>query len=122
MDMLAVGHEECAAAVVVRVKGAVDSATAGEFVSHLATALERAATHPAHVAIVDLQGVIFFGSAGLNAVLDCHQKARATGTAVRLVADHPEVVRPIEVTKLDRILVLCPSLDEAVRHRDDKVL
>lgn len=111
---LLVIHDTLDEAVVVRVEGEIDSSYAEEFADELSTAVGLAAAHPARLLIVDLQGVSFFGSAGLNAVLDCHEKGAADGTVVRLVASRPEVVFPIEVTRLDDVLDLYPSLTEAV--------
>ncbi len=73
-------------------------------------------THPSRLVIVDLQPVNFFGSAGLNAVLDCHEAGAAAGTAVRLVADHPQVLQPIRVTELDRIFQVYPTLSDALQR------
>lgn len=56
----------------------------------------------------------FFGSAALNAVLNCHEAGKENGTRVRLVADHDHVLRPIQVTELDRVLEIYPSLSEAL--------
>ncbi len=114
MELLAVDHEAREDAVLVRVKGDVDSSTVDELTAHLTAALKLAATHPARLVIVDLQSVDFFGSAALNAVLECHEEGRATGTSVRLVADHDNVLRPIEVTELDRILEVYPTLSDAL--------
>jgi anti-sigma B factor antagonist len=115
MQLLAVDHEARDDAVVVRVKGDVDSSTVDQLTPHLAAALQVAAKHPARLVIVDLQPVTFFGSAALNAVLDCHKGAREIGTSVRLVADHDQVLRPIQVTELDRILEVYPTLSEALQ-------
>src|SRR5579875_2089731 len=93
--LLAVEHEAHEDAVIVRVKGDVDSSTVDQLIDHLAGALKLAATHPAKLVAVDLQSVDFFGSAALNAVLDCHEGGNADGIAVRLVADHDQVLRPI---------------------------
>jgi anti-sigma B factor antagonist len=117
MELLAVDHEAREDAVLVRVKGDVDSSTVDELTAHLTAALKLAATHPARLVIVDLQPVTFFGSAGLNAVLDCHEEGKETGTSVRLVADHDIVLRPIEVTELDRILELYPTLSDALQRK-----
>lgn len=114
---LLVAHDTLDEAVVVRVEGEIDSSNAEEFASHLAAALGLAGDHPARLLVVDLQRVSFFGSAGLNAVLACHEKGAADGTAVRLVAAQPEVVCPVEVTKLDSVLQLYPSFAEAIAPR-----
>ena len=42
------------------------------------------------------------------------------GTTVRLVADNELVVRPIEVTNLDSLLDLYPSLPDALEGRDSE--
>ncbi|MGD1172064.1 STAS domain-containing protein [Mycobacterium seoulense] len=114
--MLAVEHEALEDAVVVRVKGGVDSSTVDEVTAHLTAALKLAETHPARLVVVDLQAVDFFGSAALNAMLECHETGKEAGTAVRLVADHDQVLRPIEVTELDRILDIYPTLPEALQR------
>lgn len=102
-------------AVVVRIEGAIDSSNAEELAGVLTAAVATASGHPARLLVIDLKGVSFFGSAGLNAVFDCHEKGAANAVAVRLVASQPEVVRPIEVTKLDAVLQLYPALADAVR-------
>ncbi|BBY12274.1 STAS domain-containing protein [Mycobacterium marseillense] len=115
-NLLAVEYEAHEDAIVVRVKGAVDSRTVGELAAHLATAVEQAATQPARPVIIDLQNVDFFGSAALNAVLDCHESGAARGTPVRLVADDDQVLRPIQVTELDRVFDIYPTLSDALQR------
>lgn len=118
MDLLRVDYEVRPQAVLLQAKGEVDSSTAGELVSALDAALQQAGTQPARLLIIDLQGVTYFGSAGLNAVLDCHRQGLQAGTSVRLVADNGLVVRPIEVTNLDSVLELYPTLPDALQGRD----
>jgi anti-anti-sigma factor len=118
MDLLEVDSEVRPEAVVVQAKGEVDSSTAGDLISHLDAALQQAGSQASRLLIVDLQAVTYFGSAGLNAVLDCHRQGEQAGTAVRLVADNGLVVRPIEVTNLDSVLELYPTLPDALQGRD----
>lgn len=115
--MLAVEHEAHDDAVIVSVKGDVDSSTVGELAAHLNTALGLASAQPVRPVVIDLQAVDFFGSAALNAVLDCHEGGKAGGTAVRLVADHDQVLRPIQVTELDRVFDIYPTLSAALQRR-----
>ena len=117
MNVLAVEHEPREDAIIVRVKGDVDSSTVGELAAHLTAALGLAATQPTRPVVIDLQSVGFFGSAGLNAMLDCHEDGKATGTPVRLVAEHDQVLRPIQVTELDRVFDLYPTLTAALRGK-----
>ena len=121
MDLLAVECEDRDDFVIVRATGDIDSSTVAELSDKLLLALQVAREHPARLLIVDLHAVTFFGSAGLNAVLDCHEDGVADGTSVRLVADNAQVVRPIEVTSLDRVLDVYPTLPAALgRCRDSK--
>jgi len=120
MELLVVDSEVRPEAVLVRAKGEVDSSTAGEFSSQLEAALQQAESQGSRLLIVDLQGVTYFGSAGLNAVLDCHKQGLQAGTSVRLVADNGLVVRPIEVTNLDSVLELYPTLPDALEGRNSE--
>jgi anti-anti-sigma factor len=118
MELLVVDSEVRPEAVVVQAKGEVDSSTAGDLTAHLDAALQQAGAQASRLLIVDLQAVTYFGSAGLNAVLECHRQGLQAGTSVRLVADNGLVVRPIEVTSLDSVLELYPTLPDALRGRD----
>lgn len=112
---MVVDREVRADAVLVRVQGDVDSITVGELSSQLTVALGVAATHPAGLLVINLQPVTFFGSAGLNALFDCREKGLAAGTSVRLVAaDNEYVLRPLEVTKLDRVFEVHRTLADAL--------
>ena len=120
MELLVVDSEVRPEAVLVHAKGEVDSSTAGELSSQLEAALQQAESQASRLLIVDLQCVTYFGSAGLNAVLDCHKQGLQAGTSVRLVADNGLVVRPIEVTNLDSVLELYPTLLDALEGRDSE--
>lgn len=113
---MAVDHEAHPDAVIVRVKGDVDSSTVDELTTHLTAALQLAATHPSQSVVIDLQAVDFFGSAALNAMLDCHEEGQSVGTSVRLVADHDQVLRPIQVTELTRTFEIYPTLSDALQR------
>lgn len=118
MELLVVDSEVRPEAVVVRASGEIDSSTAGELKSQLESALEQAGAHDARLLVVDLNAVTYFGSAGLNAVLDVHEQGLRAGTSVRLVADNGLVVRPIEVTNLDSRLDLYSTFPDALEGRD----
>jgi len=118
MELLVVDSEVRPEAVVVRASGEIDSSTAAELRSQLESALEQAGAHDSRLLIVDLNDVTYFGSAGLNAVLDVHEHGLRAGTSVRLVADNGLVVRPIEVTNLDSRLDLYSTFPDALEGRD----
>ncbi len=120
MELLVVDSEIRPEAVLVHVGGEIDSSTAGDLRSQLESALHQAGGQDSRLLIIDLQNVTYFGSAGLNAVLDCHKQGLRAGTSVRLVADNELVVRPIEVTNLDSLLDLYPSLPDALEGRESE--
>jgi anti-anti-sigma factor len=120
MELLVVDREVRPTAVVVRAKGELDSNTIGELISHLGAALDDAGNLASRLVIIDLQALTYFGSAGLNALLECHEQGREAGTSVRLVADNPLVVRPIEVTNLQSALELYPTLSAALEGRESR--
>jgi anti-anti-sigma factor len=120
MELLVVDSEVRAEAVLAHVSGEIDSSSAGELRSELESALQLAEGQESRLLIIDLQGVTYFGSAGINAVLDCHKQGLRTGVSVRLVADNELVVRPIEVTNLDSLLDLYPSLPDALEGRESE--
>ncbi|HYX98637.1 MAG TPA: STAS domain-containing protein [Mycobacterium sp.] len=120
MDLLVVDSEVRPEAVLVHAVGEIDSSTAEQLRTRLQSALQQAESQGSRLLILDLQGVTYFGSAGLNAVLDCHKQGVRTGTSVRLVADNGLVVRPIEVTNLDSLLDLYPTLPDALEGRNSE--
>jgi anti-sigma B factor antagonist len=112
--LLEVNQDIGDAAVVVSAVGEVDSESFSTLVFHLDTARKRALDHPARLLVIDLSGVTHFGSAGLNAVLECHEQGQVAGVAVRIAAPNAQVLRPIEVTKLDGVLSPYPSVRAAL--------
>ncbi|MBB2991666.1 anti-anti-sigma factor [Mycolicibacterium iranicum] len=113
MTHLDVAQEMRPGAIVLCADGEVDTGTVEILAAALEGALAAAATRSA-VLVVDLDAVSYFGSAGLNALLDGAERADVRGVALRVVATNSEVTRPIEVTRLQEILRPYPSLDEAM--------
>lgn len=101
-------------AVVLSATGEIDSSTVDQLRGQLDAAFEAASTHTAKLLVIELGDVTYFGSAGLNSVLDCHERGRNDGVTVRVVANTAEVIRPIEVTKLDSVLRPYPTVADAV--------
>lgn len=107
-------------AVVVAVAGDIDTATVDALTTNLDAGLSAASEQSHRLLVVDLDGVTYFGSAGLNAVLGCYEAGATAGVAVRLVTNAAEVLRPLEVTRLDTVLRPYPTLPDALaRPADD---
>ncbi|OBA85682.1 anti-anti-sigma factor [Mycobacteriaceae bacterium 1482268.1] len=120
MALLEVTQNVRDAAVVVSAEGEIDSSTVDILISHLETALEAATAHPARLLVLELSDVTYFGSAGLNAVLGCYEKGLADAVAVRVVASNAEVLMPIEVTKLDKVLRPYRTVKDALDGTDEQ--
>lgn len=117
---LRVNQDVRESAVVLGVAGDIDSATVDTLVRQLDDALSAASAHSQRLLVVDLGEVTYFGSAGLNAVLGCYQNGLADDVAVRVVASVAEVLRPLEVTKLDTVIRPYPSLAQALAAPTDE--
>ncbi|MFI5779781.1 STAS domain-containing protein [Nocardia sp. NPDC051570] len=91
---------------VITVSGEIDIAS----VPHLQSALEQSG-RDGNPLVVDMTNVGFMGSAGLSALMVASEAAKPA--LLRVVASDA-VRRPIEVTGLDKLLAMFPTLDEAL--------
>lgn len=64
--------------------------------------------------VLDLSGVHFIDSMGLGALVGGLKRARALGGDLRLSAPAEPVTRILELTRLDRALVVADGIDDAV--------
>lgn len=94
-------------AYVLAVTGEIDLNTAPQLRGALDAALR---TEPA-ILIIDLTDVGFLGSTGLTALVIAHQDAATT--QLRVVAN-PTAHRLMQITGLDTVLPLFPTLDHAL--------
>jgi anti-sigma B factor antagonist len=94
--------------VVVAVHGEVDISTA----TTLDEALQRATASSARV-VIDLSGVAFMDSTGLGVLMRAHKRQDDAGAALRIAAPSDRVTRLLDVTKLDDVFAVYPSVDES---------
>jgi len=97
--------------LVLSVEGDLDVLTAPTLGTHLDVAL---ADNPS-VLIVDISGVGFLSSAGISILVETHRLTSKAGIALRVVADGPATARPLRMMKLDEIILLYPTVEEALR-------
>ena len=97
--------------MVLKVSGALDTITAPSLATHLDVVL---ASGPA-VLIVDLTGVDFLSSAGINLLVETHHLTARTATLLRVAADGPATSRPLRSIGVDQIVDLYPTVTEAIR-------
>jgi anti-sigma B factor antagonist len=100
---------------MVRLQGEADLHTAPILRESLNGAIEGA---PATL-IVDLTGVTFIDSMMLGVLLSATRRARPQGTELRIVVDDPHVRRIFELTLLDHVMKLYPSVDVALADARD---
>jgi anti-sigma B factor antagonist len=99
------------AATVVEVSGDVDLGTAPDFEDELSRAVEDGLGGGL---VVDLSGVSFIDSTGLNALVRAFERQRLAGSSLALVSDDSRVAMMLEVTRLDRVLHRFATRDEAL--------
>ena len=67
--------------------------------------------------IADLTATVFCDSSGLRQLLLAHRRAKACHAEVRFAIPHREVLAVLEVTEVDCLLYVCPSLGAAMSAR-----
>ena len=102
-----VAHREGVA--VVSIGGEIDSSTAPAFEAVIAEALEE----DPRVLVIDLSEVTFIGSVGLRILAGTQEKV-GKSIPIAVVADHAAASRPMQLTGLDNLISLYPTVDEAL--------
>lgn len=97
-------------AAVVSIGGEIDLSTAPAFEEAISQALEH---HPSVLAI-ELSEVTFMASVGLRVLAATNEKV-GDSTRIAVVANNLAASRPIQLTGLDNVVALFPTLDEALR-------
>ena len=95
---------------VVTVTGELDVYTAPD----LRKALGEAAGEGAMDVVVDLLNVPFVDSMGLGVLVESSKSLKAKGGVLRIVCDDRRIARILEITGLDRVLVLHSTLRDAL--------
>ncbi|MBY4206947.1 STAS domain-containing protein [Rhodococcus fascians] len=96
-------------AIVLRVNGEVDLATASDLAHHIEQAITAA---PAAV-IVDLSGVSFLASVGMSVLIAARRKA-CCSTSLVVVASGPTTGRPMHLVGLDAAIPIFTDIDSAL--------
>lgn len=101
----AVDVDQRADCVVVSVAGELDMATADTF----GDAVGAIASSTPHV-VLDLSECTFVDSSGIRVVVETIKRAES----VSIVASEPAVLRALEITAVDTMVSVHPSLDSAL--------
>jgi anti-sigma B factor antagonist len=70
--------------------------------------------------VIDLSGVTFCDSSGLNLMFQLHRRLVARGGALSVAGARGFVLRTLEVVNLHRLVAVHPTVDEAVRAVADE--
>jgi anti-sigma B factor antagonist len=97
-------------ATIVVVTGDVDLETGPRLRDSLLAALN---TDPSRL-VLDLSQVTFMDSSGLGALLGAHRHARLAGTELVLAACSERVIEILQLTNLDQVLPVRPSVADAL--------
>jgi anti-sigma B factor antagonist len=99
--------------VVVAVHGEADLHFAPELRDMLDAVIDDG---PKRV-LVDLSDTVFVDSMGLGVLLAGEKRMRAEGNRLELIVPDPDLRRIFEITMLDRVLLIHPSLEPAIEDR-----
>jgi anti-sigma B factor antagonist len=98
---LAVDVERRDGTTLVVLRGDLDLATAPDLRETLIEAIDEGAR-----IVVDMQAVEFLDSAGLGILVGGLKRARTRGGDLELVCSNSEVLKPLEITGLDRVFTI----------------
>jgi len=79
----------------------------------LEDAIDRVLDEDPKALIIDLSAVTFLASVGLRLLVTTHERIGRAGRFA-VVASNPATSRPIQLTNLDDVFALYPTLDDAV--------
>lgn len=96
---------------VVQVDGEVDLASIGKLEAMLTDLQAEGKTR----LVIDLSGVSFIDSIGLEALVLAHQRSADHNGDLRLAAPQAIVARVLELTALDQVLHIDSTLEAAVK-------
>ena len=66
--------------------------------------------------VLDLSGVKFVVSSGLSAILTANRLWKDFGSFIITGVDHPSVKKLIEISRLDTVLTIIPTMQEATDY------
>jgi anti-sigma B factor antagonist len=93
--------------VIVTAAGEIDLYTAPKLQADLAAIIDGAA--PATRVVVDMSGVEFCDSTGMNALLGALRRVRGRGGELELAAPRQAIMKILQVTGLDSVFTITPG-------------
>jgi anti-sigma B factor antagonist len=65
--------------------------------------------------VFDLKSVTHMDSAAIGAIVRCHTKLKNAGGALRLASAQPMIAHSLQMTKVDRIIKVFPTIRDATQ-------
>ena len=95
---------------VLAVYGEIDVYTAPMFKQAVVGLVTEGIKH----VFIDMNGVTYMDSSGFGALLGATKRLRPGGGALHLVGAKPTVERMLHLTRLDTVIDMHPTLDQAI--------
>jgi len=95
---------------VVAPRGRVDSQSAGQ----LGNILRSAMSNVPPLLVVDMSGINYIGSKGLQALLGALSECRHAGGDLKLASVSPNVMHVLNIIQFDRLFSICHCVDSAL--------
>jgi anti-anti-sigma factor len=108
--VVVIAHAEHDGVLVTSVAGELDRGGVEVVGAELAARLDRRPT----ALVVDLDGVEFFGSLGITALLEARERATLLGVGFAVAVSRRPALRTLQVTDLVEVLRVCRTLPEAL--------
>src|SRR3954454_6387890 len=105
---LSLGTDLVTGAALVTVVGEVDLSSSERLREELETAL-----HESRAVVVDVGGMSFIDSSGLNALVHAYRTAQGVGSDLRIRHPTPMFLRLLEITRLETVFVIDRDGDSA---------
>lgn len=92
--------------------GRLSERECGAFVKRIGEAIEQGARR----LVVDISDLAYLSSAGLGAFITLCVEASDRGGRLVLAGENPHVQRLVQLTRLDAVMEVAPTVEEAVRR------
>jgi len=100
-------------ALVITVTGEIDQFTVDRLRAAVTAGFDQ--LRDREILVIDLTAVTFFGSPGLQALVDVTEAAQQRREPLRIVVDHNRpVIHPIKITGLGHVLALYDTVEQAL--------
>jgi len=95
---------------VVAVSGEIDLFTAPEFKQRMSEPIDAGRSN----LVVDLSATTFIDSSSLGVLIGAHRRLKLRGGSLVVVCDNEAIAKTFQITGLDGVFTLAPSIEAAL--------